>query len=126
MDAETLDSLRRIADRIKSRAGTDAERQRQVREQRIEAALAEAHRLVDAFRAEDPGLERVVLFGSLATGQIGNREPDIDLAVESSRYLRLVSIGLDSPFRVDVVDLATVRDSIRAAVDRDGKILYAR
>lgn len=68
----------------------------------------------------------MVLFGSLATGEVGNRQPDIDLAVESVRYLRLVAIALDSPFQVDVVDLATARPAIRQAVARHGKVIYAR
>lgn len=68
----------------------------------------------------------MVLFGSLATGEVGNRQPDVDLAVESSRYLRLVAIALDSRFKVDVVDLATARPAIRQAVARHGKVIYAR
>jgi predicted nucleotidyltransferase len=122
VDESERQFLKRIADRIRSRESKAESR----RKARIDAALAEARRLTRRFREEDPELRRVILFGSLATGEVGDREPDIDLAVESSRYLRLVSIGLDSPFEVDVVDLGTARKAIVEAVHRDGKVLYAR
>lgn len=47
------------------------------------AGLAEAERLTKCFLEADPDLCTVVLFGSLATGDLGNREPDVDLAVDS-------------------------------------------
>ena len=90
------------------------------------AGLAEAERLTKCFLEADPDLHKVVLFGSLATGDLGNREPDIDLAVDSPQYLRLVSIALDSPFKVDVVDLPNASPVISRAVERDGRVMYER
>ena len=90
------------------------------------AGLAEAHRLTRCFAEADPDLRTVVLFGSLATGDLGNREPDVDLAVDSPRYLRLVSIALDSPFKVDIVDLPNASPVISRAVEHHGKVMYER
>ena len=118
--------LRDIARRRSAQAHRDEERAARLRRARRAAGLAEAHRLALRFAEVDPELREVVLFGSLATGELGNRQPDIDLAVESSRYLRLVAIALDSPFKVDVVDLATARSAIRQAIARDGTVIYAR
>ena len=90
------------------------------------AGLAEAHRLTKCFAEADPDLRKVVLFGSLATGNLGSREPDIDLAVDSPQYLRLVSIALDSRFKVDVVDLPNASPMISRAVEQHGRIMYER
>ena len=90
------------------------------------AGLAEAHRLTKCFVDADPDLRKVVLFGSLATGDLGHREPDVDLAVDSPQYLRLVSIALDSPFKVDVIDLPNARAVISRAVEHHGKVMYER
>ncbi len=90
------------------------------------AGLAEAHRLTNRFAEVDPDLRTVVLFGSLATGNLGNREPDIDLAVDSPQYLRLVAIALDSPFKVDVIDLPNARPVISRAVEHHGTVMYER
>ena len=123
---QRLRFLRDIARRTGARAGREADRAERLRRERRAAGLAEAHRLALRFAEVDPELREVVLFGSLATGEVGNRQPDVDLAVESSRYLRLVAIALDSRFKVDVVDLATARPAIRQAVARHGKVIYAR
>ena len=90
------------------------------------AGLAETQRLTKCFVEADPDLRKVVLFGSLATGDLGHREPDVDLAFDSPQYLRLVSIALDSPFKVDVVDLPNARPVIRRAVEHHGKVMYER
>lgn len=126
MTEQRLRFLRDIARRTSARAGREADRAERLRRERRAAGLAEAHRLALRFAEVDPELREVVLFGSLATGEVGNRQPDVDLAVESSRYLRLVAIALDSRFKVDVVDLATARPAIRQAVARHGKVIYAR
>jgi predicted nucleotidyltransferase len=108
----------------RNRRELDALRQRQA--DRLRRARDEARRLTEAFRATDPEVDRVVLFGSVATGDVGSHEFDIDLAVRSKEYLRLVSVALDSPFRVDLVDLDAVREAIRRAIERDGRVLYAK
>ena len=121
MDREKLAAMGRAIAR-KNRA----ERERLQRElaERIDAAWAEVQRLTEAFRAMDPELRQVILFGSLAEGRARSLSFDIDLAVDSDRYLQLVSVALESPFRVDVVDLRSASAYIREAVSRFGKVLY--
>lgn len=72
-----------------------------------------------------PG-RRVWAFGSRATGQRVRRFSDLDLAVEGGE-LTLTELGrlhdaLDEsrlPFKVDVVDLATVTPEFRARIESD-------
>ena len=124
MNEERLRFLRGIAQRRSVHVRREAARAERLRRERQAAGFAEALRLAQHFAVVDPELRAVVLFGSLATGELGNRQPDIDLAVESSRYLQLVAIALDSRFKVDVVDLATARPAIRQAVARYGKVIF--
>jgi predicted nucleotidyltransferase len=118
--------LREIARQTNERNRRELDALRQHQADRLRRARDEARRLTEAFRAADPEIGRVVLFGSVATGDVGSREFDIDLAVHSREYLRLVSVVLDSPFRVDLVDLDAVREPMRRAIERDGKVLYAK
>jgi hypothetical protein len=66
------------------------------------------------------------LFGSLAEGNVFLIHFDIDLAVRSEEYLKLVGCGRKSSFPVDVVDLDHVADPIRASIERYGKILHEK
>ena len=98
------------------------------KKKQIERAHLEVERLVSDFQELDPAIRKIVLFGSLASGNVRSRDFDIDIAVDCSpdRYLHLVSRGLNSPFRVDVVELASVADYIRDAIDKSGVVLYER
>lgn len=116
------------------KAAARTEREREAREDaaardRAAQGRAEARRLAAEIAAAcGPGVERVVLFGSLARGDARSREPDIDLAVWATPecFLRAVSIALGSAFRVDVVDPRTAAPPIDEAIRRDGVVLYAR
>ena len=55
-------------------------------EERYKAALTEVDRLVARFRAIDPDLRRIVLFGSLAHGVPRKPDFDIDLSLEGVEY----------------------------------------
>jgi len=119
------------AEKLKKMAESEKRRERKNRavvSGRIALALAEAKRLVGEFRTLDPGLDKIVLFGSLARKDARSIDFDIDLAVACSkaRYLAIVARALDSPFKVDVVDLATADDRIKASIARDGVILYEK
>ena len=112
-----------------------AERQRRLLRQKADAlaarkamAFEEIKVLVEKFRAADPGISKIILFGSLARDDVRFPDFDIDLAVVSSgeSFLKLVAIALDSPFSVDVVDLSTADDRIRTAVAREGVVLYEK
>jgi predicted nucleotidyltransferase len=96
-------------------------------EERKHQAHEEIQRLVADFRTTDPGLSKVVLFGSLARNDVSSPDFDIDLAVSCSAasFLSLVAIALECPFPVDVVDLATADDRLKASILRDGVVLYA-
>lgn len=118
------EKLKKMAERVRLR---DRERQEAV-SSRVAMALAEVECLVAEFRALDPDLEKVVLFGSLARREVRSPEFDIDLAVACSKdkYLAIVARALDSPFQVDVVDLATADDRIKASIARDGVVLHEK
>lgn len=91
---------------------------------RITDANKEAQNLTDRFKEIDPDIKKVILFGSLAESTIRSDNFDIDLAVESDRYLRLVSVALDSKFKVDLVELGTVPESLRRRIREKGRILH--
>ncbi len=95
---------------------------------RVIEAFAEVERLAGEFRALDPAIEKIVLFGSLARKDVTSLDFDIDLAVACSkeRYLTIVARALDSPFKVDVVDLAVADDRIKTSIARDGVVLYEK
>lgn len=93
---------------------------------RANAARTEADRLCERFRAVDPQIGTVILFGSLVTGLGLSERSDIDLAVESDRYLDLVLEAENSSFPVDVVDLRHTAPKLAAHIRRTGKVLYAK
>ncbi len=101
---------RREAER---RARTDA--RAKVLRERLPAAKA--------LLTERYGARRVILFGSLARGTLSERS-DVDLAVEGlhpSAYFTAIAdlTGLlDTP--VDLVELETASDSMRARLDLEG------
>lgn len=80
--------------------------------------------------ARDAGARRVLLFGSRARGTNQPRS-DIDLAIEGCpNFLALeerLQEELWSLLRLDVVNLDdNISDSLRAEIDRDGKVLYEK
>jgi predicted nucleotidyltransferase len=99
-------------------------------DKRIKKKVREAHeeiqRLVIRFREIDPEIESIVLFGSLAEDSVLSIQFDIDLAVRSKKYLKLVSCGLNSSFPVDVVDIDHLAEPIRASIEKYGKVLYEK
>ena len=110
-----------------------ADHQRQLVRRQAEAlsirkgrAHQEIDSLVAKFREADPALSTIILFGSLARNDVHSPDFDIDLAVRCSpvKFLAIVAIALDSSFSVDVVDLSTADDRIKASIVRDGVVLY--
>ena len=119
------------AEKLKKMAESEKRRQsknRAVVSGRIALALAEARCLVGEFRALDTDIDKIVLFGSLARKDARSVDFDIDLAVACSKkkYLAIVARALDSPFNVDVVDLTTADERIKASIARDGVVLYEK
>lgn len=116
MDSE----LRKIVDSERKRNRAGAARRRA----RLQAARREARRLARRFREEDPGLRRIILFGSVASGRVRSESFDIDLAVEAEEYLRLVAVAEKSSFSVDVVDLQSVSQGFRDRIEASGVLLH--
>ncbi len=112
-----------------------AEHQRRLQRQKADAvavlksqAREEIQALVSKFLLLDPTISRIILFGSLARNDVSSPDFDIDLAVSCSgeRFLTLVAIALNSPFKVDVVDLSTADERIKSAVAREGIVFYEK
>ena len=88
----------------------------------------EIRTLVGKFLSLDPTITKIILFGSLARDDVSSPDFDIDLAVSCSgeNFLALVALALDSPFKVDVVELATADSRIKSAVVREGIVVYEK
>ena len=67
-------------------------------ERRSKSAQEELKKLLAGFLEIDPGLRKVILFGSLAREAVKSVNFDIDLAVQCSgdKFLRLIASTLDS------------------------------
>ena len=120
-DEEKLKAIAERADR-ETRARR-LELERALRE-RVGQAREEVARLVREIHAADPGVRRIVLFGSLARNSVKRLSFDIDLAVDSDHYLLLTDVALESPFKVDLVDLTSCSEYVAETVERDGVELY--
>jgi predicted nucleotidyltransferase len=91
---------------------------------RLSDARSEARRLAACFVERDPSTRSVILFGSVATGAVRTESFDIDLAVDADRYLELLVVAEDSPFRVDLLDLRSLPAESRENVVRSGVVLH--
>jgi predicted nucleotidyltransferase len=113
-----------------ARIAANLNRQNKLEDRRIKDKIQEAKdevdRLVNRFLEIDPAIETIVLFGSLAEGNVFSLHFDIDIAVRSQEYLKLVGCGLNSSFPVDVVDLDHVSEPFKASIEKYGKILYEK
>lgn len=71
-------------------------------------------------------MQKIVLFGSLAWGKPKRLDFDIDVAVRSERYLKLVSWTLDQTWKIDLVDLDQVSGSVLEGLEETGVVLYEK
>lgn len=94
--------------------------------ERSEQAREFLHELVGAFREIDPGVRKIVLFGSLARGVPDRENFDIDVAVRTSKYLSLVAWALKQDWKIDVVDLDEVGGTSLNDVESKGITLYEK
>ncbi len=103
-----------------------AERKRALKA-RTDRARDRLASLVQQICDVDPDIRRIVLFGSLSeeTG-FSSMTSDIDVAVDSDRYLEIVARVSDPEVPVDVIDLRTARKAIRHEIDSRGEVLYER
>lgn len=128
MNGDTATADERKLRAIAARADRITRERRNARErcitERVREARREIDRLVEQIRAADPGVRRIVLFGSLAKNEVKRPSFDIDIAVDSDEYMRLLDIALDSHFKVDLVDLGCCSRYVAAAVEQHGVELY--
>jgi uncharacterized protein len=106
--------------------------QRRQREQQQQAQLRErawqvAHQAAAHLRTRF-GVRQVILFGSLARGDLFHAHSDVDLAVaglDDRRYYRAVGQlqSLDPAIPVDLVRLEDAPDTLRKTIAQEGKEL---
>jgi hypothetical protein len=96
----------------------------------IERRVAEARAFLDiakeAFLRIDPRMRKLLLFGSLSHGRPSSLDFDMDLAVSSDRYLRLVAWTLDQEWKIDLVDLDGIAGTKLADLETEAEILYEK
>jgi len=114
--------ISRIAARIRS----ENEAYEQLAASRKKEAEREAARLASRIASADPGIVKIVLFGSALPGRPFRPDSDIDLAVSGGDTARLEAMASDSAFRVDIVDMETLAPGIRRMVDKEGLVLYEK
>ena len=101
------------------------------RKRRLKARSDRARDRLDSLVGQicdvDPDVRRIVLFGSLSedTG-FSSMRSDIDVAVDSDRYLEIVARVADPEVPVDVINLRTARKAIRLEIESRGEVLYER
>jgi predicted nucleotidyltransferase len=91
---------------------------------RLDKARSEAKRLASRFVEEQPSIKKVILFGSVAAGNVRNDWFDIDLGVIGGDSFELFMIAEDSEFKVDVVDLQSASPKFRELAESRGVVLY--
>lgn len=120
LSAEDYRKIREIADATNRRNRLAREKRTAEIATIREAAWAEVRRLLHRFHEIDSGVDRLIVFGSLARDDMKRPDFDIDIAVRSERYLDLLGPALESEFKVDLVDLHGASSYITAAISREG------
>jgi predicted nucleotidyltransferase len=98
------------------------------RKERLTKARLEVKRLVHSLLSEEPDITAIILFGSVARGDVSSPDFDIDLGVRCppERFLRLFSAVSDSSFHVDLVDLDAVDNKVQRSIRREGVVLHEK
>ncbi len=92
------------------------------RRERYEALLPG---IVEGILERDPNVSQIVLFGSLAEQEEGIVR-DIDIALESTDFLKVSGWLLSLSEPIDVVDLNDLYPHVRERVRARGRVLYER
>jgi predicted nucleotidyltransferase len=99
-------------------------------EHRKQRAFQVLQDVVQGLLQRDPGISKIILFGSLARKDHNLRvDFDIDLAIRCTpkRYYSLVSLVLDVPeFKVDLIDLDATSGLLHQRILEEGIILYEK
>jgi predicted nucleotidyltransferase len=112
--------LMNIAAHIRKRNEDERER---IRERVIECRKY-LTTIVQEFLRIDHKIRKIVLFGSLAEQSVSHENFDIDIAVDSNRYLKIVAWSLDQPVKIDVIDLETAPEHILSRIHEHGEVIY--
>lgn len=118
--AEKLALYRETARRRQAKA-------RQAMLARQEQAWATARQAAALLRRRF-GVDKVVLFGSLARGDMFHAHSDVDLAVwglAEAEYLRAVSslLDLDGSIDVDLVRIEEAKPALQRCIEMEGKAI---
>jgi predicted nucleotidyltransferase len=92
----------------------------------MERARGDAERLAAAILEKDPGVRRVILFGSVATGAARSEDFDIDLALDGGDVQAAMDLTEGLAFRVDLLSLARAPESVRRAILERGVVVGER
>ena len=110
------------------RIAAENKRQNSLEKKRIDARIKKFRDyipiIIEEFLKIDPDIKKVVLFGSLVEKTMYHENFDMDIAVDSDRYLKIVSWCLDQPFKIDCLDLETAPTHITERIHKYGEILY--
>jgi Nucleotidyltransferase domain. len=90
------------------------------------AAFAEAQRLAARIEKLAPGVEQVILFGSVAEDTIRDADFDLDLAIVGGDSYLVEDIVSESSFKVDVVDYERLPEHLQRRIDERGVALIRR
>ncbi|MFP4210654.1 MAG: hypothetical protein ACOC2V_06535 [Alkalispirochaeta sp.] len=114
--------------RFDPRPFADGLRKRNEEERRRTAIRAEeARREASALAARISrlaGIRRIYLFGSLLADIPSNPDFDIDIAIEGGDIYQAMAVCEGSTWRVDVVDVERVTESVSEAIRSTGRLLY--
>ena len=95
---------------------------------RAESALSDLSKVVDILKKYD--VKRIILFGSLATGDYFRKNSDIDLAVEGLKgedFLRAYAdLMLALNWSIDLKPLEEITGIFRETILKRGKIIYEK
>ena len=89
---------------------------------RMSSALNEAKRL-SKILTDKAGIEKVILFGSLAENTVRDENFDIDLAISGGSRIKAQEIIEKSPFKVDILEYEDAPAHIRKRIDENGVLL---
>ena len=92
-------------------------------EARFQEAMHEAAKLASTIKSADPGVLKVLLFGSLAEGIPTHPDFDIDLALVGGDPHKAMLVVEDSAFKVDIVMLDRLPEGMRKRILENGKEL---
>jgi len=92
---------------------------------RLEKALLEATRLSEILLAVDPGIQTIILFGSVARKEPVSDHFDIDIAVRgSTRFALLEAEAISPEYPVDLVQLEYASQRMQENIEREGIRLH--